>query len=56
MYTFLRMLADSWGMLSMLLIFLGIIVWAFRPGTKKLYKDISDIPLRNDEFKGDDNG
>ena len=51
MYTFLRELADSWGMLSLLLIFLGIVDWAFRPGTKELYKDISDIPFRNDEFK-----
>lgn len=56
MYTFLRQLADSWGMLSLLLIFLGIVVWAFRPGTKELYKDISDIPFRHDEFKEDDNG
>jgi cytochrome c oxidase cbb3-type subunit 4 len=51
MYTFLRELADSWGVLSLMLIFLGVIVWAFRPGTKALYKDISDIPFRNDEFK-----
>ena len=56
MYTFLRELADSWGMLSLLLIFLGIVVWAFHPGTKELYKYISDIPFRNDEFKEEDNG
>ena len=56
MYTFLPELADSWGVLSLMLIFLGVIVYAFRPGTKKLYKDISDIPFRNDEFKEDDNG
>ena len=56
MYTFLRELADSWGVLSLMLIFLGVIVYAFRPGTKALYKDISDIPFRNDEFKEDDNG
>ena len=51
MYDFLRLLADSRGMLSILLIFIGIIVWVFRPGTKELYKDISDIPFRNEEFK-----
>ncbi|PCJ76353.1 MAG: CcoQ/FixQ family Cbb3-type cytochrome c oxidase assembly chaperone [Rhodobacteraceae bacterium] len=56
MYTFLRQLADSWAALSMLLVFLGIVVWAFRPGTKELYKDISNTPFRNDEFKEDDNG
>jgi len=51
MYDFLREFADSWGMLAMLVIFLGIAVYAFRPGTKKLYEDISDIPFRNEELE-----
>lgn len=51
MYDFLREFADSWGMLVMLSVFLGIVVFAFRPGTKKLYEDISDIPFRNDELE-----
>lgn len=51
MYDLLREFADSWGMLAMLLIFLGIVVYAFRPGTKKLYEDISDIPFRNEELE-----
>ena len=56
MYTFLRQLADSWGLLSLMLIFLGIVVWAFRPGTKELHEDISNIPFRNEELKEDDHG
>ena len=51
MYTFLRELADSWGVLTLLLFFIGVIVWTFRPGSKEIYKDISDIPFRNEEFK-----
>ena len=51
MYDFLREFADSWGMAGMLAIFLGIVAWSFRPGTKEHYEDISDIPFRNDELE-----
>ncbi|HSF93141.1 MAG TPA: cbb3-type cytochrome c oxidase subunit 3 [Paracoccaceae bacterium] len=51
MYDFLRELADSWALLALTLIFLGIVVWAFRPGSRELHKDIANIPLRNDEIK-----
>ncbi len=51
MYTILREFADSWALLALFLIFIGVIVWAFRPGTKELYKNIADTPFRNDEFK-----
>ena len=51
MYDFLRELADSWALLALTLIFLGIVVWAFRPGSRELLKDIANIPLRNDEIK-----
>jgi cytochrome c oxidase cbb3-type subunit 4 len=30
-YSFLRELADSWGLLAMTLLFLGVMLWAFRP-------------------------
>lgn len=51
MYHILRELADSWALLALFLIFLGIIVWAFRPGSKELHEDIAKIPFRNDEFE-----
>lgn len=47
-YTFLRQLADSWVLLMMTVFFLGIIVWAFRPGSRALHADIADIPFRNE--------
>ena len=48
-YTFLRELADSWVLLAMTLFFLGTIIWAFRPGSRKIHVDTSRIPCRNDE-------
>jgi len=47
-YSFLRALADSWVLLAMFAFFVGVVVWAFRPGSTKLYSDIAEIPLRND--------
>ena len=51
MYDFLRALADSWALLILFVIFIGVIVWAFRPGSRALHKDIADIPFRNDELE-----
>ena len=51
MYDFLRSLADSWALLILFVIFLGVILWAFRPGSRALHKDIADIPFRNDELE-----
>ena len=51
MYHILRELADSWALLALTLIFLGVVVWAFRPGSRELHKDIADIPFRNDDLE-----
>lgn len=47
-YSFLRELADSWGLLALTLFFLGVVGWAFRPGSAALHDDIAQIPLRRD--------
>jgi len=47
-YSFLRQLADSWVLLAMCVFYVGVIVWAFRPGSRALHADISDIPFRNE--------
>lgn len=52
LYTLLREIADSWGLLALTLIFLGVVAWAFRPGAKAVHDDIARIPLRNDELPG----
>lgn len=33
-YEFLRQLADSWGLLAMMAVFLTLALWPFRPGAK----------------------
>jgi cytochrome c oxidase cbb3-type subunit 4 len=47
-YSILRQFADSWGLLAMVLFFAGVILYALRPGAKKLYDDSAQIPFRND--------
>ena len=34
MYSFLREFADSWALLSLFALFVGIAVWAWRPGSR----------------------
>ncbi len=52
-YSFLRELADSWVLLAMCVFYIAAIGWAFRPGSRKLHEDISDIPFRNDTLPDD---
>ncbi len=33
-YTAMRHFADSWGLLAMALFFVGVVVFAFRPGAQ----------------------
>ncbi|WP_420963060.1 cbb3-type cytochrome c oxidase subunit 3 [Brucella sp. IR073] len=47
-YTTLRHFADSWGLLAMLLFFIGSILFIFRPGAKSLADDAAQIPLKED--------
>jgi cytochrome c oxidase cbb3-type subunit 4 len=46
-YTLLREFADSWMLLFLFLVFVTVIVWAFRPGSTKIYQDVANIPFRN---------
>ena len=56
MYTFLRELADSWALLALFLFFIGVIFWAFRPGSRALHEDLAKLPLRNDDILIDESG
>ncbi|MEL7215361.1 MAG: cbb3-type cytochrome c oxidase subunit 3 [Pseudomonadota bacterium] len=53
MYHILREFADSWALLVMTSLFVGIILWALRPGSRDLHDNIARIPLRNDECQED---
>ncbi len=46
-YTILRQFADSWMLLLLFVFFLGIVIWVFRPGASKEYKDTANIPFRH---------
>ena len=48
LYTLLRAFADSWFLVFMTLFYIGAIAWAFRPGSRAVHDEISQIPLRND--------
>ena len=47
-YSAFREFADSWGLLYLFLLFVGIIIFTFRPGSKKLADEIAQIPLKED--------
>lgn len=48
-YETLRQMADSWGLLYLFVVFVGVILFTFRPGTKKQAADIAQIPFREDK-------
>lgn len=48
-YTFLRQLADSWVMLAIFLVFIGVVFWSFRPGSRPIHQDAANSIFRNDK-------
>lgn len=48
-YSILRHLADSWFLLAMTLFFLGMCLWAFRPGSHAAHQEIARSIFRNDD-------
>ena len=48
-YTLLREIADSWVLLALVIFFLGVIVWAFRPGSSAVHRDSAEIPFRHED-------
>jgi cytochrome c oxidase cbb3-type subunit 4 len=52
-YDSLRHFADSWGLLYLLVLFLGVLVFLFRPGAKQQAIDAAQIPLRDSDERVD---
>ena len=48
-YQSMRAFADSWGLLYMFLIFLAVVVWAFRPGSRSMSEDAANIPFKEND-------
>ncbi len=47
-YNAMRHFADSWGLLAMSIFFVGAILVAIRPGSRKAAEDAAKIPLKDD--------
>ncbi|MBC7156047.1 MAG: cbb3-type cytochrome c oxidase subunit 3 [Rhodobacteraceae bacterium] len=48
-YSLLRQFADSWMLLLLTAVFVGVIVWAWRPGSRRLHDDTARMIFRNDD-------
>lgn len=53
-YSFLRELADSWGLLAMFVLFLGVVAFVFRPGSRTAQDDAANVIFRNDRRPAED--
>ncbi|PWK60221.1 cbb3-type cytochrome c oxidase subunit 3 [Roseicyclus mahoneyensis] len=53
-YTILQVIARSWGAMFMLLVFLGVILFTLRPGSRSVHRDIANIPFRHDDRPASD--
>ena len=49
MYTLMREFADSWALVALFGFILAVIVWVFRPGSRKVQDDIANSIFRNDD-------
>lgn len=47
-YSLFRMIADSWVLLAMTVFFIGVVFWAFRPGSGPDHQDSAEIPFRHE--------
>lgn len=48
-YHILREIADSWVLLAMFAFFVGVVIWAFRPGSRATHRDTADIVFRHED-------
>lgn len=47
-YHTLRAFADSWVLLAMVLFFVLVVAWVFRPTASSKYNDAASIPFKED--------
>lgn len=48
-YETARELAGTWGLVLLFAAFVLIVIWVFRPGSKKKYERDAEIPLKHNE-------
>ncbi|MCC0036411.1 MAG: cbb3-type cytochrome c oxidase subunit 3 [Hoeflea sp.] len=47
-YTAMRHFADSWGLVFMFVVFVGVVLFMLRPGAKHAANEAAQIPLKED--------
>jgi len=47
-YNEMRHFADIWGLVYLLVIFIAVLVFVFRPGSRRRYEEAARIPLKED--------
>lgn len=55
-YSLLREFADSWMLLALFVIFVGIFVWAWRPGSRKVHDEAARAIFRHETKPAGDAG
>ena len=56
LYDQLRHFADSYGLVAIMAIFLGLVLWTFRPGAKRLNHAAARSILEDEEDERRDGG
>ncbi len=55
-YETLRQLADSWGLVATMILFLGLVAWPYRPGARELNDAAANSIFDDEDPRGNDNG
>lgn len=48
-YSVLREFADSWMMAFIFGVFIFVVIWVLRPGSRKLHDDAANVPFRYED-------
>ena len=49
LYSLLRLFADSWFLIAMVMFFVGAIPFVLRPGSSKIQANAASIPFRHED-------
>ncbi len=47
-YGFLRFVADSWALVALTAVFVGVVFFSYRPSARPLHDDAARLIFRND--------
>ena len=53
-YSTLRAAADTWGLVLLVVAFVAVVAWVFRPGARKAHDDAARSIFRNEDKPKDD--